>query len=522
MTKERESPTPSGTLDPEDQARRVKVKSERRSKRKRRSLNELNTDFHLAVKDAGEDLKFFSGYSALKQRVFRFVYHPFTEVAIFVLIIISVGLLIYEVSVNLEGASQQLFFDVEMGLTCFFIVEYVVKFWLAPNKIRFVIRNWIDLLALLPFLRVFRLGRGLRLLRIFRLLRLIRVGSMLQARLASMKKGIEQRLLDNVIVIGFMLFAIVFGTVGILNFERGHNEGFNDIGDALWWCIVTITTVGYGDLYPETTGGRVIAGVIMFIGLAFYAVLTSLVTSQLIERFRREEGKGMDIAGLKNHTVICGWDDHGETIIHELLNNDVYGHIVVITELERISIAEANVHVIQGDFTQRDMLEQARVAFAKAAIVLADQTGGRSKQDADARTILGVLAIESFNSDVHTTAEVINSENQFHLENAGVDELIVTGAYTGNLLAHATINSGLGTVYNDLLTMEGNRLHMVPAPSAMEGMAFMDVLAKISKNFGALLIGIHREGETLLNPIQDVLEPSDVLILISDARPKLR
>lgn len=501
---------------------RRKSKEESKEPRKSRSMGDLGKDFQRAVKDAGEDLKFFSGYSAIKQRVFRVAYHPYTEISIFVLILISVGFLVYEVAAEHSARTQKIIDIVELVLTGFFLVEYVVKFWLAPYKLRFVIKNWIDLLALIPFLRVFRLGRGLRLLRIFRLLRLVRVGSMLQTKISTMSSGIEQRLIENLIVIGFMVFAIVFGTVGIMIFEEGADSGYDTIGDALWWCIVTITTVGYGDMYPQTTGGRIIAGVIMFIGLSFYALLTGLVTSLLIDRFRREEGKGMDIAGLKNHTVVCGWDDHGETIIRELLNHDVYMHVVVITEQERISISDSNVHVIQGDFTQREVLEQARVAFARAAIVLADRSNGRTRQDADARSILGVLAIESFNSDVYTTAEVLNPDNEFHFSNAGVDEIIVSGAYTGNLLAHSTINEGLGMVYNDLLTMEGNRLHMVPAPSSFMGKSFMEVLNLVNTKRNALLIGVYRDGETLLGAVVDAIETDDVLIVLSDKRPKFK
>jgi voltage-gated potassium channel len=482
-----------------------------------KTLNE----FQRFVAEAGEEAWLFSSYSAAKKRVFRVVYAAVTELIVFGFILLSVCLLLYEVSSDLTAGAQRMVDRLELVLTGIFVVEYGLKLWLAPRKLHFIRRNWIDLLALIPVLRVFRLGRAFRLFRLFRLLRLIRVGSLLHARLNSLSSGLEQHVVENVIVVGFMFFAVVFGTVGILIFEKGAGSGYDSLGDALWWCIVTLTTVGYGDISPTTAGGRVVASVIMFIGLSFYALLTGLMTSVLIDRFRREEGRGMDIAGISGHTVICGWDEHGEAVVREILCHDRFSRVVVITERERIPLIDPQIHVVQGDFTHQDALERARMSEARAAIILADRTGDRSLQDTDARSILAVLAIESMNPAVHTTAEVLNPDNAFHFRNAGVDEIVQSGAYTGNLLAHVTVNRGLGAIYEHLFTMEGHRFHLLPAPPSLVNQSFLEALNVMSQHHRALLIGLRRQQETLLNAQDQHIQAGDELIVLSDRAPKV-
>ena len=85
-------------------------------------------------------------------------------------------------------------------------------------------------------------------------------------------------------MITYLFLSVLFGTVGIMVFEKGVNESFVSIGDGLWWCIVTITTVGYGDMFPITVGGKIVAVSIMFVGLSFYALLTGTISTVLIER----------------------------------------------------------------------------------------------------------------------------------------------------------------------------------------------------------------------------------------------
>ena len=229
----------------------------------------------------------------------------------------------------------------------------------------------------------------------------------------------------------------------------------------------------------------------------------------------------MDIAGVSGHTVICGWDEHGEAVVREILCHDRFSRVVVITERERIPLIDPQIHVVQGDFTHQDALNRARISAARAAIILADRTGDRSPQDTDARSILAVLAIESMNPAVHTTAEVLNSDNVFHFRNAGVDEIVQSGAYTGNLLAHVTVNRGLGGIYEHLFTMEGNRFHLVPAPPSLVNQSFLEALNVMSQHHRALLIGLRRQQETLLTALDQHIQADDELIVLSKRAPKV-
>ena len=166
-----------------------------------------------------------------------------------------------------------------------FVVEYLVKFALAPNRVRFVRTHLVDLLIVaVPFLR------PLRIARLLRLLRLIRVATVLIQVLRRAKAILTHKGLNFVL----LAVLIIVGACSALEyvFEANHpGSNIHDFGDALWWSVVTVTTVGYGDRYPVTAAGRGVAVVLMLVGIGLVGVVTASVASYFVEQGQDESNQ---------------------------------------------------------------------------------------------------------------------------------------------------------------------------------------------------------------------------------------
>lgn len=184
----------------------------------------------------------------------------------------------------------------EVFTVAVFTVEYLVRLAVAERKLAFVFSFYglIDLLSILPFY-VAR-GVDLRSLRILRLFRLIRV-----LKLIRYGRAVEHfRLAFSAIRAELTLFLVAcailvyLASVGIYYFERGvQPEAFGSVFASMWWAVATLTTVGYGDVYPVTAGGKAFTTAILFVGLGVIAVPAGLIASALSEVWR-EEGQARD------------------------------------------------------------------------------------------------------------------------------------------------------------------------------------------------------------------------------------
>jgi voltage-gated potassium channel len=465
-----------------------------------------------------------------RRKLLSVLYHPYTELTIFALILASIGLLVAEVTVSddtsggwmglLMGRAHGTFFWVDVFITACFVVEYLLKLIVAPNKRYFFRANIIDLLALLPIMRIFRLGRAVRLFRLLRMLRVMRVGAVLEQRIESVSAESQKFRVENTVIAVYMFFSLVFGTVGIMVFEKGQDSGFETLGDGLWWCVVTITTVGYGDISPSTAGGKVVAGIIMFIGLSFYALLTSSISSILIDRAGHNEGNELAVSTLEHHVVICGWNEHAFGLLQDLFARSAPPPVVVLTDSDSVpQIQHGGLHFIYADPSTPGGLARARVRHADVVVVLPELRDGMAEQDADARTILTVLAVEQLRPQVHTIAQLLNPENAFHAHNAGVDELLSAEVFTGAMLSQAVQSPGITDVYQQLFQPDGTTLRTIALPEDLRGQGFLDAAEALSRASSHLLIGLRRGEALIMDPDSDLrLEADDVLIVLAPSR----
>ena len=210
-----------------------------------------------------------------------------------VLSLAIIPLLVIPLLIELPASMVSAFFALDWFIWAAFAVEYGIRLYLAPEKARFVRRNVIDLVVIIiPFLRPLRVARSARALR---LLRLARVVAFLLRAIEAVRKVLTRHGLHYALLIA--LGITVGSAILVREFERS-SSGANIVSfpDGLWWAITTVATVGYGDRFPVTAGGRAVAVVLMFVGIALFGLLAGSVTSFFVERDQGRDPQLEDIS----------------------------------------------------------------------------------------------------------------------------------------------------------------------------------------------------------------------------------
>lgn len=201
-----------------------------------------------------------------------------------VLIVLSIVTFSIETIPNLKPQTREILQSIELVSVLVFTLEYVLRIYVADKKLKFIFSFFgiIDMLAILPFYLSFGIDlrslRALRFVRLFRLFKLVRYNKALKHFAKAVKIAKEEILLFLFIT----SILIYLSAVGIYYFEHdAQPEQFSSIFDSLWWAIIRLTTVGYGDIYPITIGGRIFTFFILMIGLGIVAIPTGILSSAL-------------------------------------------------------------------------------------------------------------------------------------------------------------------------------------------------------------------------------------------------
>lgn len=451
----------------------------------------------------------------------KIVGNPYFDFLIFVLIFVSVALLGVEIALP---SNHPQFLLVEASgdfITCLFVIELLIRFVASRRKRRFFSEYFIDILAVLPLFRAFRF---LRFLRLLRLLRLFRAVSMISRQTRLLQWLFKQRMTEYLITVVLLLFATLFGTLGLSHFRRPFDSGSEVLSQSFWETVFSLVAGEYVDTFPETLGAKIVILFVQFCGLTFFALLTGTVSAVMIEKLK--EGTVLSrlmLEDLENHILVCGYNAGVETIIAEFQNHAQFREreIVIITEhpeIPRMDIPfPTRVRTIKEDFTRVDVMKKCNIDTCAVAIIVSDISGGRSRQDADARTVLAALTIEKLNPSVHTCAELSSSQSESHLKMGGVNEVIVTRSISGHLLAQAALYSCNVHLLQDLLKpTQGHTFKPIPSSSDYLGMLFSDVLREHHKKVGTIPIAVEkRNGELLINPKDYTISEGDQLICIA-------
>ena len=192
--------------------------------------------------------------------------------ALSILSLVNLVLLILPISGNVKD----IVFIVDAGLTVIFVSDFLLRLFSSPSKSGYFLRGggWLDLLGSLPTLRIFRLFRVIRVMRLLRQ----------EGGRQVLRDVWSQRAQGGLLLVAlFGILTLEFGCMLVLAFEI-HAAGSNieTGGQALWWGIVTITTVGYGDYYPVSMGGRVMGALIMIVGIGLFGTFTGFVANAFL------------------------------------------------------------------------------------------------------------------------------------------------------------------------------------------------------------------------------------------------
>ena len=194
---------------------------------------------------------------------------------VLVVAIVSLLLVLLETFLRIPANLLPLLRDIDRLSCAIFLADIIVRWRRDKWASSFWRWGWIDVLASIPFDPAFR---SLQAIRIYRFVRLIRVLKKLNTLTSG--TSLNEKLLA---LPGIALVMVFFSTMLMVEVERAApNATIKTGGDALWWALTTVTTVGYGDMYPVTTEGRIIAALLMLIGIALFGSMSAIVTSKLI------------------------------------------------------------------------------------------------------------------------------------------------------------------------------------------------------------------------------------------------
>ena len=213
------------------------------------------------------------------------------ELVVLSLVGISIVTLSVETLPGLPPAVHDLFYVSEVAITALFTLEYVLRIATSPDRRRYIFSFYgiVDLVAILPF--YLSLGLDLRALRAFRLFRIFRIFKVTRYSVAVERFGraLADAKAEALVFLLATLIVLYLSAVGIYYFEKDvQPEAFQSIFHSLWWAVATLTTVGYGDVYPVTAGGKIFTFVVLMCGLGIVAVPAGLISAAL-SKVRHDE-----------------------------------------------------------------------------------------------------------------------------------------------------------------------------------------------------------------------------------------
>lgn len=227
-----------------------------------------------------------------KRQLFRIIYHADTplgklfDICLLVLISLSTFIVMMESVPSLDKRFHTVFIVLEIIISIFFTIEYILRISIIRNKKDYIFSffGMIDLLSILPFYlsiffpvtKFFLIIRMLRMLRVFRILNLLDFMNDGYLIVKALKNSSRK-------IYIFLLFLMIFNVIvgSLMYMVEGHKEGFESIPQSIYWAVVTVTTVGYGDVSPTTPLGKFFSILLMLAGYAIIAVPTGIVTAEM-------------------------------------------------------------------------------------------------------------------------------------------------------------------------------------------------------------------------------------------------
>jgi voltage-gated potassium channel len=323
-------------------------------------------------------------------------------------------------------------------------------------------------------------------------------------------------------VVALLFATLCYGASGFLYFELPAKP---DLGwaDGFWWALVTITTIGYGDYFPSSIGGRfLVAAPIMLFGIGLLGYVLSLAASALVEAKTRAL-RGLGSMKLRQHLVVVNFPSLSKVaaVIDELRHANALGPdvpvVLIDADLEELPAELERRHVafVRGAPARDDTLERAAIGNAAWAVVLAKRPGNL---ESDHDNLATILAIETLQRSTKTVVECVDEASVALFQKAGCDNVVCASRFDVHLLGSELVNSGTQAVIDELLdTLTGEQLFFTPFDGP-EPTTF-GVLAARCRKLEHIAIGVRDAKQSKLRPADNhPVKPGDALISIGAKR----
>jgi len=198
----------------------------------------------------------------------------FRLLVIALLSILTLVCLFVETVCKVTGSTATIFSVFDTTACALFLANFIYELFTAESKKKFLKWGWIDLVSSVPSVGFLRIGRVIRLVRVFRVLRATRSVKRLTDWIFSHR---HMSAFASSFLVGCLL--IVGAAIAILNVETATTSNIKTASDAIWWAFVTMTTVGYGDFYPVTAIGRIVASMLMLCGIGMFGTYAGMMAS---------------------------------------------------------------------------------------------------------------------------------------------------------------------------------------------------------------------------------------------------
>lgn len=308
-----------------------------------------------------------------------------------------------------------------------------------------------------------------------------------------------------------LILTILFGTA----IHIVEPDGFPTIQDGIWWAIVTMSTVGYGDFSPETAKGRMVGVFLILTGAGVLsAYFVSLSSATVTNQNALMDGK--KACSSKGHIVIVGWNERSKEVINQL---KALGHkrpiVLIDSTLDQNPYSDHRIHFIKGRPYIDAELKRANVQEADYLLITADQN--KNEVQADMHTIMTLLAAKGLKQNVYCVAEILRNEQMANAKRAGADEVIQTNRQTSYIMINSLVSHGISdTILSMLNHLKGGSLQYMSADPEWAGKTFHELCIHMLDD-RKLLLGIKKGEETMVNPPLSLhISEDDKLLVISD------
>jgi len=311
----------------------------------------------------------------------------------------------------------------------------------------------------------------------------------------------------------FTLLILLAGAGGFYFLELPQENG-KSFFDAVYWTVVTLTTVGYGDIVPKTAPGRMLAMLVMVSGIGLVSVLTGTLSSFLVER-RANKRLGLLQVNISGHVVVLGWNANAQTLIRSLADSQEFkaAEFVAVNSLEPEQWEEASfqlglgskLNFVKGNPAMESVTSKASPATAKLAYVLCQD--GLPPETADQQSLYAALTFKTLAPKVPLYAEVGRADNREHLIKAGASEVVSRGDLASRTLAaigahpglHEFLRAVMGEEREDRQRLLGNR----PLTDQEKKLSWAKLVTRAIQSEGVLPLAVYTLAKNLT--LQDLL-----------------